>query len=121
MTSRLRAECGAAIADRFTCVQAGAEYYRLSWRVAHAAYVAYVQAALAAPPPPVSVVGIDEIRRGRPVWARDPLTGRWVLATDRWLTGIVDAAGWSVPGFVDTGLGGDFLDAPVSHVTLVRR
>ena len=28
---------------------------------------------------------------------------------------------WSVPGFVDTGLGGDFLDAPVSHVALVRR
>ena len=41
----------------------------------------------------MTVLGIDEIRRGKPIWARDPDTKRWVLAADRWHTGFVDAAG----------------------------
>jgi hypothetical protein len=41
----------------------------------------------------VAVVGIDETRRGKPVWAQDPDTGRWRIAHDRWHTGIVDAVG----------------------------
>ena len=67
--------------------------YRVSWPVAHAAFVAHVDAELAAPLPPVEVLGIDETRRGKPVWAQDPDTCRWHLVADRWLTGIVDAAG----------------------------
>jgi transposase len=39
------------------------------------------------------VLGIDETRRGRPVWVQDPDSGRWSLASDRWHTGFVDAAG----------------------------
>jgi transposase len=93
LTSRLRTECGEGIADRFTCVAAGAVHYGLSWRTAHAAYVRHVAATLAAPLPPVTVLGIDEIRRGKTRWVKDPDTGRWVKATDRWLTGLVDAAG----------------------------
>ena len=93
LTCRLRAECGEAIADRFSCVAAAAGHYRLSWRTAHAAYIAHVADALAAPLPPVSVLGIDEIRRGRPRWVQDPDTLRWTIAADRWLTGLVDAAG----------------------------
>ncbi|KRE60093.1 transposase [Nostocoides sp. Soil756] len=93
LTRRLRAECGAGVAQRFSCVLAGAEHYRVSWPVAHAAYVAHVAAELAAPPPSVAVLGIDETRRGKPKWARDPVTGRWAVVADRWHTGIVDAAG----------------------------
>jgi len=48
----------------------------------HAAFVEHVRAPLAAPLPPVKVLGIDETRRGKPVWAQDPDTGRWVLAAE---------------------------------------
>jgi len=59
----------------------------------HAAFVARVKAPLEAPLPQVRVLGIDETRCGKPIWAKDPDTGRWVLACDRWHTGFVDAAG----------------------------
>lgn len=39
------------------------------------------------------VLCIDETRRGKPIWAQDPDTKRWVLAADRRQTGFVDAAG----------------------------
>jgi len=65
----------------------------VSWPVAHAAFVAHVAPRLAEPLPAVEVLGIDETRRGKPVWAKDPVTGRWRLAADCWHTGIVDAAG----------------------------
>jgi transposase len=93
LTTRLRSECGERIATDASCVQAAAARYRVSWPVAHAAFVAHVDAELAAPLPPVEVLGIDETRRGKPVWAQDPDTCRWHLVADRWLTGIVDAAG----------------------------
>ena len=48
---------------------------------------------MAAPLPPVAVLGIDETRRGKPIWTQDPHTKRRVLACDRWHTGFVDAAG----------------------------
>ena len=38
---------------------------------------------LAAALPLVSVLGIDETRRGKPIWAQDPSTKRWVLVADR--------------------------------------
>src|SRR5215213_9760272 len=90
VTTRLRGECGAGIAERFSCVLAGAAHYRVSWP---AAYVAHVQAALAAPLPAVAVLGIDETRRGKPKWEQDQATGRWRIAHDRWHTAIVDAHG----------------------------
>ena len=93
VTTRLRRECGAGIADRFTCLQAGSRHYRVSWPVAHRAYVEHVEQALAAPLPPVCVLGIDETRRGRIKWVQDRATGRWRVAHDRWHTAIVDAAG----------------------------
>lgn len=93
LTARLRRECGAGVADRFTCVQAAAMHYRVSWPVAHRAYVAHVEAALTAPPAPVCVLGIDETRRGKIRWVQDPATGRWTVAHDRWHTAVVDAAG----------------------------
>ena len=93
VTTRLRQECGAGVAERFSCVQAGAEHYRVSWPVAHAAFVAHVQGVLAQPLPPIRVLGVDETRRGKPKWVQDPVTSRWTVAADRWHTGIVDAAG----------------------------
>ena len=59
------------------------------------------RAAAAEPLPAVQVLGIDwghlplagATRRGKPVWAKDPETGRWRIVQDRWHTGIVDAAG----------------------------
>ena len=30
------------------------------------------------------MLGIDETRRGKPIWARDPVTGRWHVLHDRW-------------------------------------
>ena len=93
LTTRLRRECGAGIADRFTCVLAGALHYRVSWPVAHDAYVAHVDSALIAPPPAVCVLGIDETRRGKVRWVQDPVTGKWRVAHDRWHTAVVDAAG----------------------------
>ena len=93
VTTRLRGECGAGIAERFSCVLAGAAHYRVSWPVAHRAYVAHVAGQLAQPLPAVTVLGIDETRRGKPKWEQDPDSGRWRVAHDRWHTGIVDAAG----------------------------
>jgi hypothetical protein len=93
VTTRLRRECGAGIATRFSCVKAGAEYYAVSWPIARAAFAAHVDPVLAQPLPPVEVLGIDETRRGKVQWGQDPDTGRWFVVADRWHTGIVDAAG----------------------------
>jgi hypothetical protein len=74
-------------------VSEAAEHYGVGWDTAHAAYITHVEAPLALPLPVVVVLGIDETRRGKPLWAQDPVTGRWVLVCDRWHTGFVDAAG----------------------------
>jgi hypothetical protein len=74
-------------------VSESAAHYGVDWAIVHNAFVARVKAPLAAPLPPVKVLGIDETRRGRPVFAQDPDTKRWVLVCDRWHTGFVDAAG----------------------------
>jgi transposase len=48
---------------------------------------------MAAALPPVTVLGINETRRGKPVWVQDPDTHRSLQVCDRWHTGFVDAAG----------------------------
>ncbi len=93
LTTRLRAECGAGIAGGFSCVSAAAGHYGVDWRIANAAFIAHVEPFLQAPLPPVTVLGIDETRRGKPKWAQDPDTHRWTTVADRWHTGIVDAQG----------------------------
>src|SRR5665647_3626064 len=74
-------------------VSESATHYGVDWSIVHAAFVEHVKAPLAAPLPPVKVLGIDETRRGKPIWAQNPDTGRWVLVRDRWHTGFVDADG----------------------------
>ena len=47
----------------------------MSWPIAHAAWVIHAQALLCEPGP-VTVLGIDETRRGRPVhWAQTATVG----------------------------------------------
>ncbi|MGZ4556847.1 MAG: hypothetical protein ACXVXZ_14070 [Mycobacteriaceae bacterium] len=41
----------------------------------------------------MTVLGIDETRRGKPIWAQNPDTKRWVLVCDRSHTRFVDATG----------------------------
>ena len=43
--------------------------------------------------PPVAVLGIDDHRRGKPLYHRDSRTGVWVADADRWQTVFVDSAG----------------------------
>jgi transposase len=93
LTTRLRSELGYAVAEQGRVVLESAAHYGVDWSIAHDAFVAHVKAPLTAPLPMVKVLGIDETRRGKPIWALDPDTKRWVLAHDRWHTGFVDAAG----------------------------
>jgi transposase len=93
LTVRLRAELAAAVADQHRCVAEAAAYYGVGWATVHNAFKSRVDAPLAGPLPGVTVLGIDETRRGKPVWTREAGTGRWVLTHDRWHTGFVDSAG----------------------------
>ena len=93
LTVRLRAELADAVAAGHRCVAEAAAHYGVGWATVHDAFIARVATPLAAPLPPVTVLGIDETRRGKPVWTRDADTGRWVQAADRWHTGFVDSAG----------------------------
>lgn len=62
----------------------------MSWPIAHAAFVDAAEAQLA-DPEPVVVLGIDETRRGRPRWMKDPEDGRWVKL-ETFETNFVDLA-----------------------------
>jgi transposase len=75
LTTRLRASAGAAVADRGRTVVQAARDHDLSWPVAAAAFTDHAQAVLPAQPQPVPVLGIDEIRRGRPKWVFDEAAG----------------------------------------------
>ena len=72
LTTRLRTELGYAIAEQGRVVSESAAHYGVDWSIVHAAFVEHVKAPLAAPLPPVKVLGIDETRRGKPVWAKQP-------------------------------------------------
>lgn len=93
LTTRLFEQVGAGIADGYSCVAAAAHAHQVSWPVAHAAFVDHVTPVLELDLPPVTVLGIDETRRGKPVWEQDPATHRWRVKHDRWHTGFVDAEG----------------------------
>jgi len=93
LTTRLRVELGWAVAEQGRVVSESATHYGVDWSIVHNAFVEHVRVPLADPLPQVLVLGVDETRRGRPVFAQDPDTGRWVLVCDRWHTGFVDAAG----------------------------
>lgn len=129
LTTRLRQLVGAGVAEGFSCVLSAARAHGVSWPVAHAAFVEHVTPQLEQELPAVAVLGIDETRRGKPVWARDPVTGRWQVVHDRWHTAIVDAAGTAgllahIDGRTATAVAGwlarqpDSWKAQVTHVAI---
>lgn len=90
-TTRLREQIGRSIGDPARSVIEVADGAGVSWPTAHNAFVAHADAVLG-DPAPVRVLGIDETRRGKPRWTRDPGGDRWVR-TDPWDTGFVDLGG----------------------------
>ena len=102
LTARLRAAAGDAVAvDGRTITQAAREL-RLSWPTVAAAFTERATALLTAlltdellagEPEPVTVLGIDETRRGRPRFAPNPDTGKLEQLADRWHTGFIDLTG----------------------------
>ena len=92
-TGRLRHAAGVAVADGGrTIVQTGRDL-GLSWPTVHREFTAYAGRVLPDTPHHTEVLGIDEVRRGRPVWEQDQETGKWRVATDRWHVGFVDVTG----------------------------
>lgn len=89
ITGRLRRHVASQVAAGLAVSGACAEL--MSWPIAHAAWVQHADRLLAAPAP-TAVLGIDETRRGRPVWVQHPDTGKWRL-TERFETNFVDLAG----------------------------
>jgi transposase len=93
LTVRLRAAAGAAVADAGRTVVQAARDHDVSWPVVAGAFTAHAAAVLPAEPQPVQVLGIDEIRRGRPKWVLDEVTNTWHTVVDRWHVGFCDLSG----------------------------
>jgi len=93
ITSRLREAAGRRVCDAGSTVVQAARDLRLSWPTVMNAFRTAGTQVTAAALEPVEVLGIDETRRGRTQWRKDPETGKWVPVADRWHTGFVDAAG----------------------------
>ncbi|MEU8252419.1 ISL3 family transposase, partial [Nonomuraea sp. NPDC048916] len=81
-----------AIGDQLRPVSEVASSGHMSWTTAHEAFAEVADAVLAAPLRPVTVLGIDETRRGKPKWIRDA-DGTTVRLADTWHTGFVDISG----------------------------
>jgi len=93
ITEALRREAGAAVCDGGrTVVQAGRDL-GLSWPIVQRALIAYAGEVLDETPAATEAVGIDETRRGKPVWKQHPDTQKWELLADAWHIGFVDAIG----------------------------
>lgn len=88
VTGRFRRHVAVWVTDGLAVSVAGGA--RLSWPISHAAFVLHAQALLTEPAP-VAVLGIDETRRGRPVWTQHPDTRRWSVS-ERFKTKFVDLA-----------------------------
>lgn len=108
VTSRCRRIAAARVGDLCLSVAEVAGEYGLSWPTVQRAVVDYAMKVLLEPAP-VTVLGIDETRRGRPRWEQDDVTKKWKLI-DRWQTGFVDIAG-------DQGLLGQCLGRKASDVS----
>ena len=89
VTGRLRRHVAGRVADGLA-VSVAADGL-LSWPIAHAAWVAHADAMLVEPEL-VRVLGIDETRRGKPVWVLAPDGKGWVK-TERFETNFVDLGG----------------------------
>lgn len=93
ITGRLRRQAAAEIAERGITPAEAARHAGVSWPVAHAAFAGQADLVLAEPAGPVTHLGIDEHRRGKPRFARDREAGEYVLLADRWHTCFYDLSG----------------------------
>lgn len=93
LTGRLRAAAGDAVAVGAATITQAAHDLGLSWPTVAAAFSERATALLAPTPEPVTVLGIDETRRGRPRFAPSPETGKLEQLADRWHTGFIDLHG----------------------------
>ncbi|WP_328467337.1 ISL3 family transposase [Streptomyces sp. NBC_00448] len=92
-TAALREAAGAAVADGGrTVVQAGRDL-GLSWPIVQHCFEVHAARSLPAEPAETEAIGIDETRRGKPVWKQNPDTDKWELVADAWHIGFVDAIG----------------------------
>lgn len=89
-TGRLRSAAAHAVADNRSVAEVAASH-GVSWPTVQRAVDAHTDVVLTEPEP-TAVIGVDETRRGKPRWYRDPDTSRW-NRIDRWDTGFVDLAG----------------------------
>lgn len=93
VTGRLRAAAGRAVALAGRTVAQAAADMGLSWPVINAAFLDHATTTLPDQPHPVTALGIDETRRGKPRFTRNADTGLIEQTTDRWHTGFVDLTG----------------------------
>ena len=93
VSGRLREHAAELVGELGVAVSVAAGACGLSWPSTHRAFIDRADPVLEAPVAPVRVLGIDETRRGRPRFTRDPDTDTWVLVADRWHTGFVDISG----------------------------
>lgn len=93
ITVRLRQAAGAAVADANRTIVQTARDLGMSWPVVAAAFTAHAGKVLPAEPEPVTVLGIDEVRRGKPRWSFDEATASWTTLVDRWHVGFCDLGG----------------------------
>lgn len=92
-TGALRRAAGAAVCDGGrSVVQAGRDL-GLSWPIVQHCFEDYAAKVLPEEPPVTEAIGIDETRRGKPVWKQNPDTQKWELVADAWHIGFVDAIG----------------------------
>jgi transposase len=93
LSTRLRQAAGAAVGDAGRTIVQAARDHGISWPVVAAAFIAHAIALLPAEPDPVTVLGIDEVRRGKPHWIYDEQAGSWITTADRWHVGFCDLTG----------------------------
>jgi transposase len=93
ITRALRDQAGATVCDGGRTVAQAGRDLGLSWPTVQQALISYAGQVLDGVPTPTEVVGIDETRRGKPVWKQNPNTGTWELIADAWHVGFVDAVG----------------------------
>ncbi|WP_370353281.1 ISL3 family transposase [Catenulispora sp. EB89] len=93
LTVRLRESAGAAVGDRGRTVVQSARDHSMAWPIVMAAVRVHAARVIPASTPAVSILGIDEIRRGKAKWRFDEQTQSFVTMADRWHVGMVDLSG----------------------------
>ena len=76
-TEALRQAAGATVCDGGRMVVRAGRDLGLSWPIVRHCLEDYAATVLPETPPVTSAIGIDETRRGKPVWKQNPDTGKW--------------------------------------------